>query len=500
MRRASRAAVSVGLERALAAGSRPGCSWVGLLLTPVSLVPAGVYQAMSLARAAGSVRGGSAQVGRVTWTTPAVIEIAHWQAWTARWWAAHKQHQILQAGGAAVGPVDEVVGVAHPRRRLADHAALVPFVQRAAQIPVHEPLLGTDIQRLRITTQHDRQHRSVTSHQPHRGRGQVATEGQLTHRTEPTVSAAATATDGGGGRVQGGLEVVEVDGDGQVRHAGIVRVAGGGVQDRPQRIGLALVARTRIQLTVDSLMGLGQLVDLGLEQLSAVTGQEPGKLHTTAGSAQPQGLLREGFVLGRFRAVSVQRGQDLVAEAGQLTRVRDGGGRHHLFFGDGQRFDRDTRRCLLQGGHDDLGLVGRQRRGTRQVGGIRQRGGHGGVLVQAAGEGEVFADLGRINPVAQGHQLDGVAGAEFLRGTHLVQPAHDLELVGFQERHGGLERVESRQQLAAALRPHRGHRHDLHTPQPRHRHRRFPSPEPLIYKESVGNSRGLVACSTGPHQ
>ena len=64
--------------------------------------------------------------------------------------AAAEQGEVVEAGGAAVDPVDDVVGVAVRRRRLTDDATLVTLDQGAAHRPVDEALLGTDIQGLRV--------------------------------------------------------------------------------------------------------------------------------------------------------------------------------------------------------------------------------------------------------------------------------------------------------------------------------------------------------------
>ncbi|GAA1676670.1 hypothetical protein GCM10009745_19940 [Kribbella yunnanensis] len=215
------------------------------------------------------------------------------------------------------------MGVTHPRWGFTDHAAFVAFVQRTANVAVHEPLLAAHIQRLRVAAEHDRQHRGVTGQQPHRTGGQVPAEHQLTYATTPTgrtetrrtrrssrgrigaacigsarFSTGRAAEGGWGGGEGGGCEVVEVDGDGQVRDTGIVGIAGGGVHDDRQRVGLSLVASAGVAFTVDGLVRLGQGVDLGFELFAVGTGQEPGELHSTVDASQPQRPFRVGLVLG----------------------------------------------------------------------------------------------------------------------------------------------------------------------------------------------------------
>ena len=43
-----------------------------------------------------------------------------------------EQGEVVEAGGSSVGPVDEVVGVAHPGWGVADDAAFVAFVEGSA--------------------------------------------------------------------------------------------------------------------------------------------------------------------------------------------------------------------------------------------------------------------------------------------------------------------------------------------------------------------------------
>jgi hypothetical protein len=79
-----------------------------------------------------------------------------------------QQHQVGEAGHAAVEPADDVVGVAVDRWRMADHAALVAPVQGVPQAVGDEPELAPDVEGLAVGAEDDRDDPGVTRQPPDR--------------------------------------------------------------------------------------------------------------------------------------------------------------------------------------------------------------------------------------------------------------------------------------------------------------------------------------------
>jgi hypothetical protein len=79
-----------------------------------------------------------------------------------------EQRRVLQAGLSAVGPVQDVVYVAPPGRRLApgEHAALVAQLHGAAQVLRHHPVGAAEVHRHRVGADDDAGDGAVTGQHP----------------------------------------------------------------------------------------------------------------------------------------------------------------------------------------------------------------------------------------------------------------------------------------------------------------------------------------------